>query len=191
MPDRRTIQLERAPKAPPRSWTIRAAPLSGADRLARSRLWRGRRRVLEFLLGAEHRVEDLLAQSLAQREGQPRADETDQEEAAATPLLPLTAQRFCRLAQRRGCLAELLLDLLVFGNCPDGALAVRHPRVRLARGIERRAQVVTQVLVLDHPLDVGVRPNRLTRGDRSGSGLRGLFLTCHRSPRIGLRVCTL
>src|SRR5436190_4361880 len=169
--------------APLRNRTVGRLRLSGADRLARGGLGRGGRRVLELLLSAEQRVEDLLAQTLAEGESQARANEPNEEHAAATPTLPLSAQRVGCLAQRRGRLAELLLDLLVLGQGPDRSLAVRHPRIRLARGLEGRAKVVAQVIVLDQPLYVLVRTNRLTSGHRSGSGLGGSFLGCHRSPR--------
>src|SRR3954452_15296269 len=82
----------------PSKRAIRWGPLGGADRFARSRFRRGRCRVLELLLGAEQGVEDLLAETLAQGKGQTRANEPDEEHAAATPLLPLPAQGVGRLA---------------------------------------------------------------------------------------------
>src|SRR5215216_6561269 len=178
--------------APPRSWAVRAARrLRGADRLGRSGLGRGGRRVLELLLRPKQSVEDLLAQALAERKRQARANHGHEEDAAATPLLLLPAQLVGRLAERNGRVAELPLDLLVLSHRPDGVFAVGHPRVNLSRGLESRAKVVAQVVVLNQTLDVLVRPNRPTSRYGSGSGLRGSLLSCHRSPRIGFRVRTL
>src|SRR5829696_1433716 len=154
--------------------------------LTRAGRFRGRgraRRVLELLLGAEERVEHLLAKSLAGDERHARTHESDQEETALAALALLrAAQRLGRVLERVGRDAQLALRLLVLGHGLDRALPV-HARVGLLRRLERAAQVLAQLGVLDQPLYVLVRADRLARGKRSGAGLGGLLLRCHCSPR--------
>src|SRR4051812_36668957 len=105
------------------------------DALSRNRVWRGLRRgprgrrrrrgrgggVVELLLGAEQRVQDLGAQVRAERERQAGADAQEQQLAAEAALALLGLLR--ALAQRRaGVLQslcgslEVLVELLVVGQ---------------------------------------------------------------------------
>ena len=96
------------------------------------------------------------------------------------------APRSVSAASRSDVAASLRsLDLLVLHQRLGRALAV-HPRVGLPRGLERGAQVVAQLVVLDDPLDVRVRADGVPRCHGPCSGLRGLLLRCHLSPRIGV-----
>src|SRR3954451_12893232 len=103
------------------------------------------RRVLELLLGAEKRVERLLAQALAEHKRQADADD-DQHQPATAPLRLLRrAQPVRRVLERHRRLAELLLRLLVVERGAR-ALAVRHARISVARGLVGGPQVLAQVL---------------------------------------------
>src|SRR4051794_39306914 len=99
--------------------TARPARSGGgaAGRLAGGRGGGGRRGVLELLLGAEQRVQDLLAQALGERERQARADDPHEHDAAeataALALLGRLAQRHGGVADRLRRLLEVLLQLLV------------------------------------------------------------------------------
>src|SRR5829696_3401045 len=148
---------------------------------------RRRRRVLELLLGAEQRVEHLLAQTLAERERGARADDHQQQRAAALALAGLLAAPqgvggFLQVARRR---LKLLLGLLVVEQRLGGTSPVGHAAVGVARGVVGGAQVVAQLLVLDQAVHVRVRRGRLARRYRTSRALRGLLLfRCHGSPRI-------
>ena len=72
----------------------------------------------------------------------------------AALLLLAAAQGVRGVLQRRRGVTQLALHLLVLRDGLDRALAVRHPRVGLAGGLERVAEVVAQLLVLDQPLHV-------------------------------------
>src|SRR5256714_887724 len=168
------------------AWTRRSASWRTTSTCSRPR-GGGRRGVLELLLGAEQRIQHLLAQTLGQRERSARTD--DQEEDPPAPALLLlglrAAQRVGRVAEGGRGLLELLLGLLVVEQGLRGPLPVRHPLVGLARRLVRRAKVLAQLVVLYEPLHVGVGPGGLAGRYRAGAGLRGLLLLrCHGSPRI-------
>ena len=58
-------------------------------------------------------------------------------------------------------------------------LAVRHASVSRARGLIRSPQVLTQLVILDEPLDVRVVLGCLPGGHRSGAYRGRPFLGCH------------
>src|SRR4051812_23754202 len=134
---------------------------SGAGRRRRGRRRRGRRGrlVVELFLGAEQRVEDLVANALAERDRGHTADDRHEDElpqaaAAALALLRARAQRVARRAQRAGRVGKLLLELLVIQQLRR-RLAVVDAAVCDTRGVIRRLEVPPQVLVLDESLHVG------------------------------------
>ena len=120
---------------------VRSCPR--ADPGSRSRwawLRGGARRVLELLLGAEQRVQHLLAQALAQGEGERRRRRCRR--GAARPrrrrfFFFAPAQRVGRLAQGSRGLAELALDLLVVQR-PWSAPCRSIPPVGAASPTRRR-----------------------------------------------------
>src|SRR3954470_24840302 len=111
-----TLRNERGRPEAPRTLHKGSDPLTSgrACRGARSR--GGRRGVLELLLGAEQRVEHLLAQPLGQRRGAPPADDAEQQDAAepaaALALLRRLVERHARVARAARGLADVLLQLL-------------------------------------------------------------------------------
>src|SRR5215203_2277572 len=103
--------------------------------------------VLELLFGAEERIEDGLAGSLADGQGDSRTDDRDEQQAtdAALALLGLAAQRLRGFLQALGGLAQVLLDLLVAGYGLDRPFAVAgRPAVGALGGLEGVFEALTQ-----------------------------------------------
>src|SRR5690606_23063080 len=133
----------RAAPPPPRARETRSARRRGAsccDRevLARDRGAvgrRGRRGVLELLLGTEEAVEHGLAQVLVEDEGERGSDDPDEQDLPPGALLLRAAtQPVGRLAQRFSGLAKLAVDLLVVDQRLRGLLLLLDPLVRVAAG---------------------------------------------------------
>src|SRR4051795_8574529 len=101
--------------------------LRGGTRGLRGR--RGGRRggVLELLLGAEQRVQDLLAQALGEGEREAGGDQAEQHEpaeATAALLLRRLVERDAGVAEGFRRALEVLLELLVVEDLVRGRLAV-------------------------------------------------------------------
>src|SRR5215210_425590 len=175
-----TVRLpgERAPSSPPAFGTLRLGRRARGGRRLRRRRGGGGRGVLELLLGAEKRVQDLLAQALGEGEREPAADETEQQdpaEAAAALLLRGLAERDAGVAEVLRRLLEVLLELLVVEDLLRGRLAVAQACERVAAGLVGLHDVLAQVLVVDDTLDVWVVASLNGRL----LGLGGLLLRCH------------
>src|SRR4051812_7226218 len=155
------------------------ATLRGAARGRLRRRCGGRRGgVLELLLGAEQRVQDLLAQALGERERDPAADEAEQQdatEAAAALLLRRLVEGDAGVAEVLRRLLDVLLELLVFEDLLRGRLAVAQALERVAAGCISLKDVLAEVLVVHDTLDVGV----VARLQGRLLGLGGLLLRCH------------
>src|SRR4051794_6424238 len=181
-------QRPRAPRGAPSGTARRRSGRSGDRAAGRSR-GRGVRRVVELLLGAEERVEDLAAQALAGGDRDGAADDRDEQELAHAALalglglgvLGRVTQRGRRVAQRVGGALEVLVQLLVLDEDLRRRLAVLQAAVRVLRGLEGHDHVVAQLLVLDDPLDVRV----VAHVARGGCGGAGLVLRCHVVPHLG------
>src|SRR3954453_889529 len=149
------------------SWAPSSRSLSRGPGRGTGRWRRRGRGVLELLLGAEQRVERLLAQPLGEREGHAGADHADEQqalEAAAAPLLARgLVQRDAGVPDVARRLLDVLLQLLVVEDLRRGVLPVAEAPVGVAGRLERLHDVLPQVLVLDEPLDVGVGAGLLGR----------------------------
>src|SRR4051794_15426569 len=147
---------------------VRGRSARGAGRArGRVRRRRGGRGVLELLLGAEQRVEDLLAQPLADGERDAaREDEQHEQlaeaEAAAPLLLVLRglAESDGRVAERLGGRLHVLLEPLVVEDRLRRRLAVLEAADGAAGVLVGGPEVLAQLLVLHDPLDVGALPHR-------------------------------
>ena len=142
---------------------------------------RGRRGVLELLLGAEQLIEDRLAEILAERDREHGADERDHEQLAGTGARPsavFSGSRRASEAARSDSLAlfRSLLQLLVVEQ-RRRLLGAGSARVGVAAGLVGLAQVVAQLLVLDQTLDVG-RARPRTRCSALSFALLLLAIVC-------------
>ena len=157
---------ESAPRTPPRCRRRSGSPprssgsrpssrprSSGTSRCCRSRSWvpaagrawrrrcgrrGGGRGVLELLLGAEQRVEHLLAQALGDGERDAAADDvSSSRRPKLRPFLCLGASRSAtrRVAERLGGVLEVLLQLLVVEDLLRRRLAVAEASGGVARGL--------------------------------------------------------
>src|SRR2546422_4115424 len=104
----------RAPHGAPSKTRCERAPLGRGRGLGGGRGRRGGA-VVELLLGAEQRIEHLLAQALAQCERKTGADRNDQQPATHAALAPPRAlpERRSDLTQGDGRIAQVTLELLV------------------------------------------------------------------------------
>ena len=148
-------------KGPPGPFMLASPP--GCSRVTT----RGRRGVLELLLGAEQGVEHLLAQPLGEGERDSAADDAEQQDAAEAAALLLLlgrlVQRDARVAHAARGLLDVLLELLVLEDLRRRALAVAQPGVGVTGRLVGLHDVLAQVLVVDEPLDVRVGAGRLSR----------------------------
>src|SRR5215210_6388820 len=173
----------------------RLAPpwLRQANAVIRRRRRRARRRhggagVLELLLGAGQRVEHLLAQTLAHRQGETAGDrhrEDPAEEPAAGLLFARSlAQGHRRVAQRLGGIPDVLLELLIVEDRLRRRLAVGEPLDRAARRLVRLDDVVAQVIVFDDALDVRAVLRRLCGAVGTSGGAGGLLVRSRFHPSV-------
>ena len=175
--------MRRAPRRAPLSHARLRPRWATSSRTPSRRPWTARasgRGVVELLLGAEQRVEHLVAQALAHGEGHAGADDADQQqlgEAAAALLLLLgaLAQRLTGVAERLGGVLDFLLQLLVVEDLRRRSCRWSAGRTRSCAVSNAVHDVLAQFLVLDEALDVRAGPRRGT------ARLGRLLLGCHSS----------
>ena len=182
---------KRAPRGAPslrsdsRSRVSLRPPASSRSSSSWSSIRRGARRVLELLLGAEQRVEDLLAQTLAQCEGEPGAHERRRRAGGPCAACASSGPR----SESAASLSEAAASFssrctFLSSRAFAGPLPLTRPYAFFAE-----TNAVRRFSRSSCPRPGAGRTRSSgppAGGERSGAGLCGLLLRCHGSPRIRL-----